>query len=102
MFARKFAISKHQFPAKVRSLHDSAQFFTYIGRNGVPVIEPVLGHDEFRICVEYDQVRVVAGRDPSLARTESGESSWTFTHPFRDVGQRKPSPAGFGPHERQG
>src|SRR5436190_17289788 len=42
-------------------------------------------HDEARVGIEGDEVRVVALGYPALARVEIRELCWTFAHPAREL-----------------
>ena len=51
------------------------KFLSQIGRNRMPVVQPVFGHHEFRVGIEHDKIRVASCGDSALARLASGQAA---------------------------
>src|SRR5580658_4442609 len=99
--AWKCAFGVDGFATQIGGLHDSSQPFAHVGRNGMPVVQSLRGHHEFRLRIKHDEVRVVPGGQLSFARIASRQFRGPFGHPSRDIAERKFPGAGFGPHQRQ-
>ena len=64
----KLSLGKDAIPSEIGGLHHAAQSFSKIWRKPMPIVQFVLGHNEFAIGIEHDEVCIVARRNPALAR----------------------------------
>ena len=96
--AGKSFLGEDWISTQVSCLHDSAQGFSEIGRNGMAVVQSFLGHDEFAVWLKDNEVGVVASDEAALARVAAGKASWGRGHPLRQILQRESALAGLSPH----
>src|ERR1700674_179650 len=79
----KLAVGKHALSPQIRRLHNTPQPFPQIRRYGMPIIQPIFGHDELRFWFEDREVGINPCPNPAFARGAPSQSSRLFAHPPR-------------------
>src|SRR6202140_1023504 len=79
----KLPVGKHALSPQIRRLHHTPQPFPQIRRYGMPIIQPIFGHDELRFWFEDHEVGIKPFRNSAFARGAPSQSSRLFAHPPR-------------------
>src|ERR1700674_660617 len=82
-FSVKLAVGKHALSPQIRRFHNAAQLFPQVRRYGMPVMQPIFGHDELRFRFEDHEVGIKSFRNSAFASGATSQSSWLFAHPPR-------------------
>src|SRR6476620_1080705 len=69
--AKMLPILPHLVAPDIRRFHDSGQRLASVRRDLVPVLHTLSPHDELRIAIEGDDVRVVTGSELPFAMPKS-------------------------------
>src|SRR2546426_5020600 len=87
-------------PAKPGFTNHTHQPPPGIGRQWIPMVEPIGIDNERLVRSQNAEVRIESESDLSLL-AKAGQPCWPFRHPPRNLRQRVVSAAGFGPDDRE-
>src|SRR6266852_6331864 len=79
----KLAVGKHALSAQIRRFHHTPQLFPEIRRHRMPIMQPILGHDQLRFRFEDHEVGIKSFRNSAFARGAPSESRRLLRHPPR-------------------
>src|SRR5580700_615889 len=78
-------------PPEIGSLHHAAQSFAQIRRQRMPVVQPLGCQLEGCVRIKYNQVRIVARANSTLASLAPRQSGRALGHPARNIHEGKSS-----------
>src|SRR5882762_7095152 len=79
----KLTVGKHALSPQIRRFHNAAQLFSQVRRYGMPIMQPIFGHDELRFWFEDHEVGIKAFRNSAFASGAPSKSRRLLGHPPR-------------------
>ena len=82
-FAREFSFTEDRVPSQIGGPYHPMESFSQIGRHWMPLMQLFFGHNKFAVGIKYNEIRVVACGNATLARAATCQASRAPRHPAR-------------------